>query len=298
VGAAADGPGAGGGAADGSAASADQDREVGDCWACPAPPPRVRVAPRPRVQPRGRRDVCVCVCAGVCACVCVCVRVGGTRWVLGRGRVSLRIFARVCRGVRVLVFTWGKRTALGNKPRGRHCFPFCPLRLSPPFVHPYWLQLLVSPIMRELFQMYRIGVRGWFEAVRFTRRSLFVVLVVFIDEDPITRQASSSYFVLPPTPLSLASSLLFAPSRERCTTSSSIRPLLHSRLCSHPAPSSSVSRNRPPPPPTSRLIFRCCFPPLRACLPGRPSLPPPATTRLCPCYPLEKAEGTVSLWGV
>ncbi len=47
---------------------------------------------------------------------------------------------------------------------------------------------LVSPVMRELFQMYRIRVRGWFEAVRFTRRSLFVILLVFIDEDPITRQ--------------------------------------------------------------------------------------------------------------
>jgi hypothetical protein len=48
--------------------------------------------------------------------------------------------------------------------------------------------LLLSPIMRELFQMYRVQVRGWFEAVRFTRRSLFVILVVFMDQDPISRQ--------------------------------------------------------------------------------------------------------------
>ena len=47
---------------------------------------------------------------------------------------------------------------------------------------------LVNPVMRELFQMYRVRVRGWFEAVRFTRRSLFVILVVFIDQDPISRQ--------------------------------------------------------------------------------------------------------------
>lgn len=46
----------------------------------------------------------------------------------------------------------------------------------------------VDPLLRELFQLYRIRVRGWFEAAHFTRRTVLVLVLVFVVDDLVWRQ--------------------------------------------------------------------------------------------------------------
>lgn len=46
----------------------------------------------------------------------------------------------------------------------------------------------MDPLIQELYQLYRIKVRGWFEAFYFTRRVFVVVLIVVLVEDLVWRQ--------------------------------------------------------------------------------------------------------------
>ncbi len=46
----------------------------------------------------------------------------------------------------------------------------------------------MDPLIEELYQLYRIDVRGWFEALHFTRRTFVVVLIVVLVSDLIWRQ--------------------------------------------------------------------------------------------------------------
>lgn len=50
----------------------------------------------------------------------------------------------------------------------------------------------MDPLIQELYQLYRPGVRGWFEAAYFTRRTLVVILVVNLLAFPIWRQVCVS----------------------------------------------------------------------------------------------------------
>lgn len=48
----------------------------------------------------------------------------------------------------------------------------------------------MDPLIQELYQLYRLRVRGWFEAFYFTRRVLVIVVIVVLVDDLVWRQVA------------------------------------------------------------------------------------------------------------
>ena len=62
-----------------------------------------------------------------------------------------------------------------------------------------------SPVFTEMYQLYRLPVRGWFEAVYFTRRTCFVVLLLYLGgRDLIWRAVAGCVIVMSVAPLCLS----------------------------------------------------------------------------------------------